>query len=53
MLGQGLAGALIVPRKASMVWLPLPRLPLRLARLDMMVSGAGLMIGGAVSGSRG
>ena len=49
MLGQGLAGALIVPRKASMVWLPLPRLLLMLARLDMVVSGAGLGIVGAVS----
>ena len=32
-----------------MVWLPFPRLPLRLARLDMVVSGAGLGIVGAVS----
>ena len=36
-----------------MVWTLLRRLLLRLARLDKLVSGAGMMIGGAVSGSRG
>ena len=33
-----------------MVWILLLRLLLRLARSDMLVSGAGLVIGGAVSG---
>ena len=40
-----LAGVFIVPGRASMVWIPL----LRLAKPDMLVSGAGLVIGGAVS----
>ena len=40
------------PRRTSMVWTLLRRLLLRLARLDKLVSGAGLMIGGAVYGSR-
>ena len=39
----------IVPRRTSMVWTLLRRLLLRLARSDMLVSGAGLVIGGAVS----
>ena len=33
-----------------MVWILLRSLLLRLGRLDMLVSGAGLVIGGAVSG---
>ena len=43
-------GGVIVPRRASMVWTLLRRLLLRFARSDMLVSDAGLMIGGAVSG---
>ena len=43
-----LAGVFIVPGRASMVWILL----LRLAKPDMLVSGAGLVIGGAVSGAK-
>ena len=44
-------GVVIVPRRTSMVWVLLRRLLLRLARSGMLVSGAGLVIGGAVSGA--
>ena len=44
-------GVVIVPRRTSMVWILLRILLLRLARSDMLVSGAGLVIGGAVSGA--
>ena len=43
------AGVVIVPRRTSMVGTLQCRLLLRLARVDM-VSGAGLVIKGAVSG---
>ena len=39
-------GVVIFPRRTSMVWVLLRRLLLRLARSGMLVSGAGLVIGG-------
>ena len=45
------AGVVIVPGRTSMVWILRRRLLLRLAKPDMLVSGAGLVIGGAVSGA--
>ena len=44
-------GVVIVPRRTSIVWILMRRLLLRLARSNMLVSGAGLVIGGAVSGA--
>ena len=44
------AETLIVPRGTSMMWTLFHRLLLRFARVDMLVSGAGLVIDGAVSG---
>ena len=41
----------IVPRGTSMMWTLFRRLLLRFARVDMLVSGAGLVIDGAVSAS--
>ena len=43
-------GFVIVRRGTSMVWTLLHRLLLRFARVDMLVSGAGLVIDGAISG---
>ena len=43
-------GVVIVPRGTSMVWTLLRRLLLRFARVDILVSGAGLVIDGAISG---
>ena len=43
-------GVVILPRRISMVWILLRRLLLRPARVDMLVSGAGLVIDRAVSG---
>ena len=43
-------GVVIVPRGTTRVWTLLQRLLLRFARVDMLVSGAGLVIDGAVSG---
>ena len=45
-----LIGVVIVPRRTSMVWTLLRRLLLRLARVDILMSGAGLVMGEAVSG---
>ena len=45
-----LTGVVIVPRKTSMVWTLLHRLLLRFATVDMLVSSAGPVIGGTVSG---
>ena len=44
------AETLIVPRGTSMMWTLFHRLLLRFARVDMLVSGVGLVIDGAVSG---
>ena len=44
-------GVVIISRRTSMVWILMCRLLLRLARSDMLVSGAGLVIGRAVSGA--
>ena len=44
-------GVVIVPRRTSLVWTLLHRLLLRFARVDILVSGAGLVIDGAVSGA--
>ena len=43
------AGVVIVPWRTSMLWVSLLRLRLRLARSDMLVSGAGLEVVRAVS----
>ena len=43
------SGGVIVPWMTSTVWILLRRLLLRLARLDMLVSGADLLISGAAS----
>ena len=43
-------GVVIVPRGTTRVWTLLQRLLLRFARVDMLVSGAGLVIYGAISG---
>ena len=43
-------GVVILPSRTSMVWILLCRLLLRLARVDMFVSGAGLVIDGPISG---
>ena len=42
-------GVVIVARRTSVVWILLRSLLLRLDRLDMLVSGAGLVMGKAVS----
>ena len=44
-------GVVIVPRGTTRVWTLLQRLLLRFARVDMLMSGAGLVIDGAVSAS--